>query len=192
MGGNSRTVMLACISPAESNLHETLSTLQYANRARAVQNKVTANIALGIGLTGGPLDALAGGVVESQDGLVTMLRAQLGKMQEEMQLLRRNGGRLGVIEEGDETFGDDGEKENNRTHDGNVLRRTGAGGKAVGDVPADEATAAVQELENRLSSMMKVASQSAYSIQVCNVSHVAGSACLLFGRRTAQYVISTP
>ena len=28
LGGNSRTVMLACISSAECNLHETLSTLQ--------------------------------------------------------------------------------------------------------------------------------------------------------------------
>ena len=32
LGGNSRTVMLACISAAESNIHETLSTLQYASR----------------------------------------------------------------------------------------------------------------------------------------------------------------
>ena len=32
LGGNSRTVMLACVSAAESNIHETLSTLQYASR----------------------------------------------------------------------------------------------------------------------------------------------------------------
>ncbi len=31
LGGNSRTVMLACISSAECNLHETLSTLQVIN-----------------------------------------------------------------------------------------------------------------------------------------------------------------
>jgi hypothetical protein len=32
--------MVACISPAEADIQETLTTLQYASRARAVQNKV--------------------------------------------------------------------------------------------------------------------------------------------------------
>jgi hypothetical protein len=32
--------MLACVSPMELDTHETLSTLAYAMRARAVQNKV--------------------------------------------------------------------------------------------------------------------------------------------------------
>eukprot|EP01035_Chromulina_nebulosa_P019789 gene19789-25730_t len=44
LGGNSLTVMLACVSQAEENIHETLNTLQYATRARSIQNKVTANI----------------------------------------------------------------------------------------------------------------------------------------------------
>jgi len=34
LGGNSRTSMIACVSPAESNFDETLNTLKYANRAR--------------------------------------------------------------------------------------------------------------------------------------------------------------
>lgn len=33
--------MIACISPSELDIQETLTTLQYASRARAVQNKVT-------------------------------------------------------------------------------------------------------------------------------------------------------
>lgn len=33
--------MLACVSPSENDMHETLTTLQYAYRARAVQNKVS-------------------------------------------------------------------------------------------------------------------------------------------------------
>ncbi|EEH56706.1 uncharacterized protein MICPUCDRAFT_17639, partial [Micromonas pusilla CCMP1545] len=36
LGGNSRTVMVACISPADANLDETMSTLKYANRARNI------------------------------------------------------------------------------------------------------------------------------------------------------------
>ncbi|KAJ1621294.1 P-loop containing nucleoside triphosphate hydrolase protein, partial [Pavlovales sp. CCMP2436] len=33
LGGNSRTLMLACASPADTNFDETLNTLRYANRA---------------------------------------------------------------------------------------------------------------------------------------------------------------
>ncbi|PON67182.1 Kinesin-like protein [Trema orientale] len=43
LGGNSKTVMIACISPADINTEETLNTLKYANRARNIQNKPVAN-----------------------------------------------------------------------------------------------------------------------------------------------------
>ncbi|KAH7688790.1 Plus-end-directed kinesin ATPase protein [Dioscorea alata] len=43
LGGNSKTVMIACISPADSNAEETLNTLKYANRARNIQNKAVIN-----------------------------------------------------------------------------------------------------------------------------------------------------
>ena len=43
LGGNSQTLFLACVSPAEVNLSETLSTLRYANRARNIQNKPVKN-----------------------------------------------------------------------------------------------------------------------------------------------------
>ncbi|XP_011005798.1 PREDICTED: chromosome-associated kinesin KIF4A-like isoform X1 [Populus euphratica] len=43
LGGNSKTVMIACISPADINAEETLNTLKYANRARNIQNKLVAN-----------------------------------------------------------------------------------------------------------------------------------------------------
>ena len=44
LGGNSRTVMLAAISPAERNREETLSTLAYASRAKRIVNNATKNI----------------------------------------------------------------------------------------------------------------------------------------------------
>ncbi|XP_070199772.1 kinesin-like protein KIF21A isoform X3 [Littorina saxatilis] len=43
LGGNSRTLMIACISPSDRDFMETLNTLKYANRARNIKNKVTAN-----------------------------------------------------------------------------------------------------------------------------------------------------
>ncbi|KAF2597432.1 hypothetical protein F2Q68_00011918 [Brassica cretica] len=43
LGGNSRTVMIACISPADINAEETLNTLKYANRARNIRNKPVVN-----------------------------------------------------------------------------------------------------------------------------------------------------
>lgn len=41
--GNSRTVMIACISPSDRDFMETLNTLMYANRARNIQNKIIVN-----------------------------------------------------------------------------------------------------------------------------------------------------
>ncbi|KAL5753019.1 hypothetical protein ACOSP7_023194 [Xanthoceras sorbifolium] len=43
LGGNSKTVMIACVSPADINAEETLNTLKYANRARNIQNKPVVN-----------------------------------------------------------------------------------------------------------------------------------------------------
>ncbi|KAM1262159.1 hypothetical protein ACFX13_028023 [Malus domestica] len=43
LGGNSKTVMIACISPADINAEESLNTLKYANRARNIQNKPIVN-----------------------------------------------------------------------------------------------------------------------------------------------------
>eukprot|EP01133_Synstelium_polycarpum_P011504 gene11504-13421_t len=44
LGGNSRTLMIACISPADSNFEETLNTLKYAYRARNIMNKPVVNV----------------------------------------------------------------------------------------------------------------------------------------------------
>uniref|UniRef100_A0A0K0D2C6 Kinesin-like protein n=1 Tax=Angiostrongylus cantonensis TaxID=6313 RepID=A0A0K0D2C6_ANGCA len=43
LGGNSRTLMVACVSPSDSDFVETLNTLKYANRAKNIKNKVIAN-----------------------------------------------------------------------------------------------------------------------------------------------------
>lgn len=43
LGGNSRTLMIACVSPSDRDFMETLNTLKYANRAKNIQNVVVAN-----------------------------------------------------------------------------------------------------------------------------------------------------
>ncbi|VDO72018.1 unnamed protein product [Haemonchus placei] len=43
LGGNTKTIMIACISPSDNNYDETLSTLRYANRAKNIKNKPKIN-----------------------------------------------------------------------------------------------------------------------------------------------------
>ncbi|XP_041844243.1 kinesin-like protein kif7 isoform X1 [Melanotaenia boesemani] len=43
LGGNSKTLMIACISPSSSDFDESLNTLNYAMRARNIQNRATVN-----------------------------------------------------------------------------------------------------------------------------------------------------
>ncbi|OWZ12363.1 Kinesin [Phytophthora megakarya] len=43
LGGNARTLMIACVSPATINFEETLNTLKYANRAKNIKNKPILN-----------------------------------------------------------------------------------------------------------------------------------------------------
>lgn len=43
LGGNSHTLMIACVSPADSNFEETLNTLRYADRVRKIKNAPVVN-----------------------------------------------------------------------------------------------------------------------------------------------------
>jgi kinesin family protein 1 len=43
LGGNSKTTMIAAISPADINFDETLSTLRYANQVKRIKNKARVN-----------------------------------------------------------------------------------------------------------------------------------------------------
>lgn len=43
LGGNTKTVMIAAVSPADYNYDETLSTLRYASRAKNIKNKPKVN-----------------------------------------------------------------------------------------------------------------------------------------------------
>jgi kinesin family protein 3/17 len=70
LGGNTKTVMVAAISPADYNYDETLSTLRYANRAKNIKNKPIINE--------DPKDAMLREYKEEIEKLRQMLEAQAG------------------------------------------------------------------------------------------------------------------
>ena len=43
LGGNTKTVMISAVSPADSNFEESLSTLRYTSRAKNIKNKPVIN-----------------------------------------------------------------------------------------------------------------------------------------------------
>ena len=69
LGGNTKTLMVACLSPADNNYDETLSTLRYANRAKNIKNKPHINE--------DPKDALLRQYQEEIENLKKMLLGQL-------------------------------------------------------------------------------------------------------------------
>lgn len=83
LGGNSHTVMLACVSPVDSSLAETLSTLQYASLARAVQNKLVANVETSV------VDPGSGGL-GSEGREIEAMRVQLARAKAEVLRLKRD------------------------------------------------------------------------------------------------------
>ena len=44
LGGNHRTLIVACVSPSSSNMAESINTLRYSNRARNIQNRAVVNV----------------------------------------------------------------------------------------------------------------------------------------------------
>ena len=43
LGGNARTLMIACLSPSDTNHEESLSTLKYAHNAKFIKNRPVIN-----------------------------------------------------------------------------------------------------------------------------------------------------
>ncbi|KAJ3376181.1 hypothetical protein GGF31_000248 [Allomyces arbusculus] len=81
LGGNAQTLMLACVSPADSNFQETLNTLKYANRARNIKNKVAINAQVA---SASPME-------------VQQLRAQIAKLKVELATVRDQYGLFGAM-----------------------------------------------------------------------------------------------
>jgi len=68
LGGNSATLMIACVSPADSSFEETLNTLRYADTASSIENKPVVNA-----------DPHAASVVQLR-GCISELRRELARL----------------------------------------------------------------------------------------------------------------
>jgi kinesin family protein 4/21/27 len=87
LGGNSRTLMLACISPLEPDLPETINTLKYAARARGITNRAKVNVDAAINNEKLQLDAA---LLEE----IARLRAELSDMRERAERAELQVGKL--------------------------------------------------------------------------------------------------
>nr|XP_046249435.1 kinesin-like protein KIF21A isoform X4 [Scatophagus argus] len=85
LGGNSQTVMIACISPSDRDFMETLNTLKYANRARNIKNKVVVN-------------------QDKASQQISALRTEIARLQ--MELMEYKTGKRMAGEDGVESFSD--------------------------------------------------------------------------------------
>lgn len=77
LGGNSKTIMIAAISPADVNYSETLSTLRYANRAKNIINKPTINEDPNVRLIRELRDEISALQAMLASGNVTLMEPQL-------------------------------------------------------------------------------------------------------------------
>ncbi|XP_036373489.1 kinesin-like protein KIF21A isoform X1 [Megalops cyprinoides] len=85
LGGNSQTVMIACISPSDRDFMETLNTLKYANRARNIKNRVMVN-------------------QDKASQQISALRTEIARLQ--MELMEYKTGKRMVGEDGVESISD--------------------------------------------------------------------------------------
>ncbi|XP_018585707.2 kinesin-like protein KIF21A isoform X2 [Scleropages formosus] len=85
LGGNSQTVMIACISPSDRDFMETLNTLKYANRARNIKNRVVVN-------------------QDKASQQISALRTEIARLQ--MELMEYKTGKRLVGEDGAESISD--------------------------------------------------------------------------------------
>lgn len=72
LGGNHKTLMIACVSPSEDNLEESLSCLRYANRAKNIQNNAVVNVDANTKLIAGlqnQVKTLSTALLKSIDGI---------------------------------------------------------------------------------------------------------------------------
>uniref|UniRef100_A0A1Y1MBY0 Kinesin-like protein n=1 Tax=Photinus pyralis TaxID=7054 RepID=A0A1Y1MBY0_PHOPY len=72
LGGNSKTVMIATISPCNADYEETLNTLRYASRTKLIKNSVRLNIQTNAGL----IENLENEIQHLQSKLVLIVEEQ--------------------------------------------------------------------------------------------------------------------
>eukprot|EP00163_Fabomonas_tropica_P030976 TRINITY_DN720_c0_g1_i7.p1 TRINITY_DN720_c0_g1~~TRINITY_DN720_c0_g1_i7.p1 ORF type:complete len:1144 (+),score=535.15 TRINITY_DN720_c0_g1_i7:680-4111(+) len=93
LGGNSKTIMIAALSPADINYEETLSTLRYADRAKKIKNKAVVNE--------NPTEKLIRELKEENAKLMAMLKEAGGDPSALAALMAKGGGGEGGGEGGE-------------------------------------------------------------------------------------------
>ncbi|KAJ3194566.1 Kinesin-like protein kif21b, partial [Irineochytrium annulatum] len=88
LGGNSQTLMLACVSPSDSSYGETVNTLNYANRARNIRNRVVVNQEFFGGSGGG----------SEKEREIRALRALVADLKDEVAALKGGGAQGGRLQ----------------------------------------------------------------------------------------------
>lgn len=104
LGGNSRTLMIANIGPANYNLEETMTTLRYAHRAKSIHNKPRVNE--------DPKDTLMrklkDEIASLQEALLKKARSEEGKKRKREEKKKpRKTEKIELIEEQEEDISDD-------------------------------------------------------------------------------------
>ena len=89
LGGNSRTIMVACVSPAHGNLDESTNTLRYASSARRITNRARQNVALSSTLSPQQVAALKKENATLQEQMA-QLQSAMAKMEEELKQVRKD------------------------------------------------------------------------------------------------------
>ncbi|KAG8200752.1 hypothetical protein JTE90_022353 [Oedothorax gibbosus] len=92
LGGNSQTLMIACVSPSDRDFMETLNTLKYANRAKNIRNKISIN-------------------QDKSSQTITLLRKEIQQLQLELM----------EYQQGKRVIGDDGEEHVNDMYHENMI-----------------------------------------------------------------------
>ena len=68
LGGNSKTILISTISPAESSISETINTLKFAKRAKEIQNKPVLNKNESVSVLLKTIDVLKDRIVQLESG----------------------------------------------------------------------------------------------------------------------------
>eukprot|EP00946_MAST-07B_sp_MAST-7B-sp1_P001189 g1189.t1 len=102
LGGNSKTIMIAAVSPADVNYKETLTTLQYADRAKQIKNQAIVNE--------DPTEKLIRGLKDELVKLKRLLNEQATATQEPKMLLADGAG-SGALSEAERRAAEDRARE---------------------------------------------------------------------------------
>lgn len=76
LGGNSKTLMICALSPADDNYDESLSTLRYANQAKQIKNAVKQNVELSREQLVAKVEKLEAALKGATEEIAAKLRAQ--------------------------------------------------------------------------------------------------------------------